>query len=114
MNTIKFLIVVSITLLVFDLSYHQIVNGYVDGNNNGIDDRLDQYGVLCGFTEGFCGTQQQLINNTVSNKNETDNRICTLSHGDLYRWNGYSCELDEKKYDELLKSWNVTEGTEIK
>ena len=38
LNTIKFIIVVSIALLSTDLIYHQVVNGFVDGNNNGKDD----------------------------------------------------------------------------
>lgn len=38
MNTLKFIVVVSIALLSTGLVYHQVVNGFVDGNNNGRDD----------------------------------------------------------------------------
>ena len=111
----------------------QVVNGYVDGNNNGKDDVLetwdsmknksivdknnngkdDRVEFLVNSMKDKTENQPKQHNNSYvdGNNNGKDDRLdmCVLSFSELYVWNGSTCELDERKYQNYLKSNNLTQ-----
>jgi len=120
----------SVTIGLVGLVLIQVVHGYVDGNNNGKDDVLEtrksmkNISIIDSNNDGKDDRLELLINgikekmekpqqNTKSyvdgDNNGKDDRLdnCILTFSELYIWNGSDCELDEKKYQNWLKSNNI-------